>query len=68
MYLKDIEKSLESYHKALKINPKSAATYFNLGNVYLNEGKYELAEYAYNRAIDIDPNSHIYYMNKGVAL
>jgi len=44
-------KAIESYCKAVKINPKYAKAYINMGDMYVDLGFFDLAEHNYNKAI-----------------
>ena len=62
------DKAIACYENALKINPKSYLAYRGLGNYYLKEKDYSLAEAYYSKAIDI--NSFRFaplYKNRAVA-
>ena len=41
--------------------------YYNLGNTYRRQGKYDQAIEAYKKAIEISPDDHIAYYNLGNA-
>ena len=43
-------------NKAIRLEPRRAELYFNLGNVYLETGKRGLAAQAYNRALMVNRN------------
>jgi hypothetical protein len=61
-------RAIISYEKALKLNPRSYLAYRGLGNYYLKEKDYSLAEAHYSKAIDI--NSFRFapiYKNRAVA-
>mgnify|MGYP001611902666 CR=1 FL=1 len=45
--------------------PRSVVTYANLGNVYANEGEYDLAVTCYKKALEIDPKFSYSYFNLG---
>lgn len=49
------------YLKCLKVNPKSAASYFQLSNIYMRIGKIDLAKEYAKKAIFIDENNKWYY-------
>jgi tetratricopeptide (TPR) repeat protein len=62
------DKAIVCYENALKLNPKSYLAYRGLGNYYLKEKDYSLAEAYYSKAIDI--NSFRFaplYKNRAVA-
>jgi len=45
----------------------NASSYAAKGNVYFNEGKYQLAGYDYTKAIRLDPSYARAYYNRGLA-
>lgn len=62
------DRAILCYENALKLNPRSYLAYRGLGNYYLKEKDYSLAEAYYSRAIDI--NSFRFapiYKNRAVA-
>ena len=50
------EEAIESYRKAIKIDPNYVDAYNNLGNALDGIGKKEEAIESYRKAIKIDPN------------
>ncbi|BCL40157.1 hypothetical protein NSMS1_66040 (plasmid) [Nostoc sp. MS1] len=50
-FLKDIECVNKTYQQLFKLEPKSWTGYYNLGNFYEEQEKYDLAEEQYNLAI-----------------
>ena len=42
--------------EALKYGIKKEAIYFRLGNIYIDAGDLSRAEYAYKRALEVDPH------------
>ncbi len=42
--------------EALKYGIKKEAIYFRLGNIYIDSGDLSRAEYAYKRALEVDPH------------
>jgi tetratricopeptide (TPR) repeat protein len=62
------DKAILCYENAVKLNPKSYLAYRGLGNYYLKEKDYSLAEAYYSKAIDI--NSFRFspiYKNRAIA-
>ncbi|MGE4357633.1 MAG: tetratricopeptide repeat protein, partial [Candidatus Omnitrophota bacterium] len=55
----------EEYRLGLQINPRVAGFYNNLGVIYQNEGKIDLAIEYYRKAQEIDPNLHNAILNLG---
>jgi len=52
--------------EALKYGHEKAAIYFRLGNLYFDTGDLGRAEYAYKRAIEVDPGHPSAHHNLGV--
>jgi len=50
------------------INPVDATGWYNAGNAYVNEGRYDGALYAYDQAIALDPGYARAYFAKGQVL
>jgi tetratricopeptide (TPR) repeat protein len=63
--LKEYEKAQVYYETSLKIEPRDSTSWLHLGNVYLAEGKRELAVKAYDEAIKMDPKNGYAWNNKG---
>lgn len=51
---KDLDAAAEAYLRATQVDPQSAVAQNNLGNVYRDQKKYDLAAAAYQKAIDLD--------------
>jgi serine/threonine protein kinase len=51
----DMGKARENYLLASKLNPNLTEAFFNLGHLYLSEGKYEQAEKMFARVVDLAP-------------
>jgi len=58
--------AIESFKRAIDINPDYAEVHYNLGLAYHNQGKYDLAIESFKRAISIDPDLAKAYGNLGV--
>lgn len=52
----DYDCSLDAFQAALKVNPSSAKTRTNLGNLYASAGKAELAEGEFRKALRLAPS------------
>ncbi len=63
----DYNKALESYKKALDVNPNNPTVNGNIGLCYLAQGKYDLAIDYTNKAISINPNREDYYVDLGLS-
>ncbi len=61
------DKAIESYEKAIAINPKKDETYYNMGNAYVEQGEYDKAIESYEKAIEINPKDDESYCNMGIA-
>ncbi|MFN7247200.1 MAG: trypsin-like peptidase domain-containing protein, partial [Microcystis sp.] len=63
--LKRYDEGLAAITQAIELAPR-AVWYSNLGVIYSNQQKYELALSDYNKAIDINPNYAEAYYNRGI--
>ncbi len=54
--LRKYNEAMESYDRAIKIDPNNAYAWYNKGNALYALGKYNEAMESYDRAIKIDPN------------
>jgi len=66
--LMKFDAAIESYKKALKINPDYADAYYNMAIVLNDKGESELALEGYRQALKIKPNYADAYINMGVIL
>ena len=64
--LKEYEKAIEQYKKAINIDLNFRDPYINLGNVYSDLKEYEKAIEQYKKAIEIDPKYPGSYNNLGL--
>ena len=55
--MEDTVKGLDSYDKALKIDPTNTAIYEDRADLYYEMGKYDLADADYLSILKVDPNS-----------
>ncbi len=53
---KEYEEAISLLVEALRYGLEKATIYYRLGNVYVDGDDLARAEYAYNRALEIDPN------------
>jgi len=60
--------AIESYKKAIKINPNFAECYSNMGNALKDKGELDTAIESYKKAIKVNPNFAEAYNNMGSAL
>jgi len=51
----DLDSAEKHYNLALKFNPESKTTYFNLGRLYKDKKQFKKAKKVMQKAIDIDP-------------
>jgi tetratricopeptide (TPR) repeat protein len=65
---KEYDKGIDILVEALQYGVEKAKIYFRLGNIYFDAGKLEHAEYAYRRAIDLDPHHINAHHNLSVVL
>ena len=63
--IKDFEKALTYYNKAIEINPKYFDAYNHRGLIYLNQNKYDLAMAEFTKAIHINQQFELAYFNRG---
>jgi len=59
----DLARAKDNYEKSIRLEPKIATFYFNLGNVTLKLRNFNDAEDAYKRAIELDPTFADAYNN-----
>lgn len=65
---KDYDQALESYTKAIDLNPKNTAAYFNRALVYLKQFKYKRAAEDCDKAILLQPEYTKAYHRRALAL
>jgi tetratricopeptide (TPR) repeat protein len=54
--LGDIQAAIDDLLTAIRIDPESEQAYYNLGTILLRERQYVPALYAFNRALEINPD------------
>lgn len=59
--------AIESYNRAIELNPEYVGAYHDRGNAYFIKGEYDLAIADSNMAIKLDPNLAKAYFNRGNA-
>ena len=62
------QSAVESYRRAIELNPNSSWFYHNLGEGLFQLGKWQEAAEIYRRAIELNPNFSWSYYNLGKAL
>jgi arylsulfatase A-like enzyme/Flp pilus assembly protein TadD len=60
-------RSLESYKKAIELDPEFADAYIGLGVVYLRSGEFAGGIYCLEKALEIQPDSPLAVYNLGLA-
>jgi tetratricopeptide (TPR) repeat protein len=63
----DYDQAIESYEKAIELNPKDALAYRNMGIGYKNKGNYDQAIASYEKAIELNPKYALAYHNMGIS-
>src|SRR3989344_5784415 len=63
--LRDIEKSIASFDKAIELDPNDAQAYNNRGFAKNKLGQYEQAIADFDKAIELNPNYAVAYNNRG---
>ncbi|MEA2027480.1 MAG: tetratricopeptide repeat protein [Campylobacterota bacterium] len=65
--LKEYNKAIIAYTRAIEINPKKDEAYYNIGIAYYSLKEYNKAIIAYTKAIEINPKDDEAYYNMGSA-
>ena len=60
-----IEEAIQSYKKAVELNPAAAGALVNLGTIYYRQRNYSEAERHYQQAIEVDTNYPLAHYNLG---
>ena len=63
--LNHYEKSLIYFRRALKINPESIKTKYNIASVFIDTGRYGQAKTILNKIIEEQPNNFYAYSKLG---
>lgn len=58
-------KALESFQKAISMQPQKAEGYANRGNLYFDQKNWDKALSDYNKALEINPQNFRTYTNRG---
>ena len=67
--LQDQQKAIDTYQKALQLNPDDPGLHNNLGSVYAAMGKVDEAKAEFQKAVDLNPSgAGSYYYNLGVVM
>ena len=67
MMLGQVDRAIEIYADAIKLNPNNIYTYNNRGSAYGSKNSFDRAIADYTRAIGLSPNYAEAYLNRGVA-
>ena len=65
--LKQYERAIEDFNKAIELDPNLADGYYNRGFTYHELKQYERAIEDYNKAIELNPKYAVAYNNRGLA-
>lgn len=60
-----IEQAIESYKRAVELNPSAAGALVNLGTIYYRQRNYTEAERHYQLAVEVDTNYPLAHYNLG---
>ena len=67
MMLGQTDRAIETYSRAIQLNPDNTEVYNNRGVAYGERGDYDEAIKDFNKAIALNPNDAIAYNNRGEA-
>jgi tetratricopeptide (TPR) repeat protein len=62
---KKFDEAMDSFQKAIELNPKYAPAYSGLGDVARAQGKYDEAMKYYQKAIELNPKDFMLFMKLG---
>ena len=65
--MEEYDKAISDFTRALEINPKDEAAYYNRGIAYVGKGQYYQAIADYSKAIEINPKLDKAYYHRGNA-
>lgn len=65
--VEDFEKAVGCYRDAIRADDRHYNAWYGLGAIYYRQEKYDLAEYHFQRAIDINPQSSVLLCHLGMA-
>ena len=66
MMLGQVDRAIETYSHAIKLNPKNTYAYNNRGAAYESKNSFDCAIADYTKAIQLNPNYADAYFNRGV--
>ena len=64
----DLERAVTSYRKAIKCNDRHYNAWWGLGAVFTRQERYDMAEYHFRRALQINPSSSVLRCYLGMTL
>ena len=67
MMLGQVDRAIETYSHAIKLNPNNTYAYNNRGSAYESKNSFDRAIADYTKAIQLNPNYADAYFNRGVA-
>jgi tetratricopeptide (TPR) repeat protein len=65
--LRDYERAIADYGRAIEIDPQHAPAFYGRGNAYQRKGRYDRAIKDYDRAIEIVPSNAAAFFGRGRA-
>ena len=68
MGLQNADKTIESYQKALQLNPNHTDAYNNMGTALYDQGRFDEAVKSYQNAVKLEPDFADAHYNLGNAL
>jgi Lipoprotein NlpI, contains TPR repeats len=65
--LKEYDRAIEDYTKAIELNPDDADVYYRRGNTWRDKKDYDKAIIDYSKALELRPGYAHYYLFRGIA-
>lgn len=66
--MESLEEALSAFEQAIRLHPKNARAWHEMGQVLYELGRYEEAVATFDKAIQLDPGNFIIYENKAQVL
>ncbi len=63
----DLDRAIQDYDEAVKLDPKSASALINRGAAYDFKGQHDRAIQDYDQAIKLNPKQIVAFLNRGIA-